>query len=1218
MAANPTSDRRQEAPGIPPASPLGQTLTSLRSRLRRLLVAGSAMRIGAWAIAIVIGLALVDYFLRLPQALRIAQLVVGLMVLAYAAWRFIRPAMRFRPSLTDLALRLERSPLPGATDVRGLLASGVDLASHASDLPSAPPMEQALASEVVRDASARAALVRRLATRIVAPRKVVVAAVAMLLAVGVALGAHLAWPSMATTGVQRILTPWTNASWPKPTQILDVTDAQVHPMGAKLEIAGLLTRTPSAPGKTTVFVRTKVLIPGRDPVETRQRLVSQLRDELRGGRRGELFLGEVSIPPAEDGGAIEGWLEYTLETAHDATPTARVPLVAPPRIRSASVVIDPPAYVSGVSGFEGSGTRDLGPGVDERAVVGPLLAGSHVRMSIAVNKPLPPEANTWVGAFLEACDPAAPAVVRFEERTIELEGVLASTVRLDAHLQDEYGLGMTDEQAVFGLDVVLDEPPSVSILEPLHDQAVLPGAVVRVLAEGRDDVAVRSIALEHQAARLPVGSSSGAAELVGDWTRFASQSLADDTLRQARALADFELTPLALRPGEEVWLTALAEDNFQRDDQRHEVVRSAPRRLVIISETTFVERIRNELNGVRQAAQRIDDRQRDTAGRLSAVGATEGAAQDQRAISEQIRSQQEVLDRLAERLDVNRLDDQALADLIDEARAAAGAAAAASERAAAAVEQAQQADETEAEQAAEAQSEVRDELLRLAEMLDRGQDGWLARRDVERLLEAQQELIQETESVAGRTAGRSLEQLTPQERSELERIALRQQELAERAEQVLDSLSERSRDLSEADPAQAAGLAQASTRGRQDQVADQMRNASQDVQRNQPGRAGGSQQQAADSLSDMLEDINSAERNRDEMLRRALASIIESLESLVAQQRRELQALVAARPARAFDGLAEAQFRVQANTLGVLDQVEQAGGDLALVARMVSDAAEAQGSAVGALRVDPILDDKAEGFENTALQRLEQARDEARRAEQEAAERDQSRRRAELRAAYRGMLEQQVALRSEADPFQGQELSRRDRQRVRTLGEKQRTLRESIAELRAATTELEDAAMFRFAHDRLDADAAAAADGLLTGEVSASTRRRQDSVVRVLQSLVEALAENPQQQDFRDQQGSQQGQGQGGQSGQTPPLFEAIAELKLLRSMQQEAMERTRALDEANEPGSPDLQAELQDVAELQDELMRLGDQLIQKMTRPSGGAPPNPFDGYPNLEGGR
>ena len=95
--------------------------------------------------------------------------------------------------------------------------------------------------------------------------------------------------------------------------------------------------------------------------------------------------------------------------------------------------------------------------------------------------------------------------------------------------------------------------------------------------------------------------------------------------------------------------------------------------------------------------------------------------------------------------------------------------------------------------------------------------------------------------------------------------------------------------------------------------------------------------------------------------------------------------------------------------------------------------------------------------------------------------------------------------------------------------------------------ELTQAAVFSFAHQRLDAATAAAAEALRAATINRTLLRRQDSAVRLLRSLVEALKDLEQDSDeFREGDSSAGGgSGQGGEQ----PLIPPIKELLLLRAL---------------------------------------------------------------------
>src|SRR5207253_2701659 len=80
---------------------------------------------------------------------------------------------------------------------------------------------------------------------------------------------------------------------------------------------------------------------------------------------------------------------------------------------------------------------------------------------------------------------------------------------------------------------------------------------------------------------------------------------------QATVQTSVDLSTFDLRPGDELWLTALAADNYALGDARHEPVKSAPRRLRIIREEDLIEQVRAELAAVRKIAIRLDEEQKE-------------------------------------------------------------------------------------------------------------------------------------------------------------------------------------------------------------------------------------------------------------------------------------------------------------------------------------------------------------------------------------------------------------------------------------------------------------------------------------------------------------------------------------------------------------------------------------------------------------------------------
>jgi vacuolar-type H+-ATPase subunit H len=407
-----------------------------------------------------------------------------------------------------------------------------------------------------------------------------------------------------------------------------------------------------------------------------------------------------------------------------------------------------------------------------------------------------------------------------------------------------------------------------------------------------------------------------------------------------------------------------------------------------------------------------------------------------------------------------------------------------------------------------------------------------------------------------------------------------------------------------------------------------MRQAGKQAQQNQTSQAQRSQQQAEEALEEMLKDLDQVNQNREEQLRRTLASVIETLDGLIRQQEGELGALDAAVKNKAgLAGLDAGMIRLNQNTLGALDLIREGGAEIAPVASLVSRASDAQGSAITELRRPILGATMVREFENRSLNLLTQARDKAKEIEEKAGDREERRKMGELRKAYRAILERQTAIVDETKPLaEAAELSRRDRSLARALGERQETLRLDLAELLSKSQDLQSAKVFDHQHKRLDGSAQRAVAGLNDGEPKRS-RPAQDAVVAGLRAIIEAL-NDPKREEDKFSQGPQEGGGGGGQGGGKKPLIDNLKELRLLRAMQQSLALSTADLS-AGEGRPP--RAVLQELAEDQRSLMRIGEELLNRMQgaqnpeqvieqqigpgRPNPDQPGEPKDGEPKPE---
>ncbi|MHC4447317.1 MAG: coiled-coil domain-containing protein [Planctomycetota bacterium] len=1171
-------------------------LQRLRRRARALLVVQRLSVAGASVLAVLLALVGLDYGLRLPGTFRLVLLAAGIAVLVTTAWRYLWPAVAFRPSLVELALRVERS-LPR---VAGRLASSVEFAMAGAD------QANALAARTVRETQRRwsgesAGTVVTLART--------GRALAALVSVAVIVGSlSAADPDGARTGLLRLFAPYGQTEWPARTGVVSLMDQVldqpgVYPRGQALSLRARVSKGPDD-----------------------QRVSARYRLELDG----EFESWREILLTHQGGGIHERFVDTNAETidvafsTEDArTRTERIVLVPPPEVRRASLTVSPPAYAAGrVEVVE----AELGPGIDERAVTAaPALIGSAVQLRLVLNKPLPVPAaaedrSAWLRSTLGWSDEVLPRFTvepQNPQRWI-LSWALADTQTLNLNLVDRYGL-TNPEPITYRIDAVEDHPPRVTITEPETDEAVLATAVVELAAEARDDVAVASLGLE-AVRELP-------GEAASDAPVWHSAKPVDSPA--ATVESELDLAPLDLAEGDVVVVTGVAEDVFELDGRTHEVVRSPARRLRVISELELASQIRRELSAVRQNAIRAEALQAELQDGVIEEGVQPGLERAQAQIGERVAAQREFVDEIDQRRWRNRLEDEQLASLLARARDLLDFAGRAANRAVGSIAERERqagAEDTrrpdgdpERREAAEedrpiveAQQEVREELADLIELLDRDEDTWVVTRQLEGLLAEQSRLEGETAQLSQETIGRSREDLAPDERSELDQIAERQLELRDQGRNLVDDLRERARAVQEVDPESASGMRSAAETAERRQLSRDMETASERVEQNQLRSARSSQQASEQTLQRMLEALQETKRARAEQLLRQLASLIESIERLIAVQTGELTALAAARESGDFFGRDLAMIRLNQNTQAVAGEARAAGSQARRIARALDRAADAQGAVVTALRAEPRAVGDAEEAEQRSLEQLEEALALAQALQEQVQQEEIQRRRGDLVAAYGKIAEEQKAAGdATVELARNEELDRRQLMEARRIGDTEDQIRLALRDLQDETQEIAEAAVFAHVHRLLDDWLTVISDSLWQGDVGTGVTEQQELVADSLLRLVEALEETlAQPEEFA---GGQQGGG-GPSGGNRPSLIPPVAELKLLRGLQEQVYDQTRDLDSRADLDSDQRSERLRELGQQQGDLRQLGQQMLDRL-RPAAPAPDVP-EAAPDSQG--
>ena len=1111
------------ATALPNGPSVHETLGGSIVRLRRRLIVRSVL----WWIGCIVGVLSLGVGLDMAfhfGAILRWMILVGLVVLgAWGYRRWIGRTLDVVPTPSDLALNLTR-PEPG-------LAAIVDL----PDTINTDPIERALiqaineqSSRHLNQSAARATLRR-------GPMYEMVGIVLGLVLLGIL---SINSPILIQIGARRMLTPWTQAQWPKQFEIHLLEHAQHHPSDRAFLAGAAIGPSLDDPDAS---VRWRLVDAQNQPIINWTTLALNKQNQAGDGQLYDQLLPihTLSANSIPDGTT----LEYRIQTRDDQSPAQRIAIVHPPKLQRVESIITLPEYAKGLD-VSGSrfivGQHTLNP---PSLSLGPILAGSSVNLRWVFDSPV------------SESDSGLPV-----SNTIEKTIAPSQSDRFDIHVTDQYGLDPRGSLDIF-VQIVSDAPPEATITNPSTDLVVGQRAVIQVDGLVTDDLGLSSAAID----RVIIGNPTETTQIF---------EINPDRLQRQSVTAQLDLEQLNLEPGHSIEIIAIGTDIGGL------VGRSPPRVLRIVEDQAIIELVETQLGSISEILRRLDDRQREL---IAKTHNSPVSPNDQSALTEQLQSRIESIDALEQQLEQSRIRDPQLSPMLKALDRGLSAATDQSERASRSLER------EHTPQALQQMQAVRDQLEGAMTMLDRGQDTWMARRAIEELRAKVQELLEDTQQLGKHTAGKSMDELTQDQRSMLQKILDKQRQTANDARETLDGLDQQANALDQNNPTGAQGIRDAATQGRNSGIEEQLAQAGEEIAQNQTSSAAGTQQQVLEELDNMLEQIEQAEKKRDSALRRKLASLIESIKAIIDDQNHELARIDQGKP-----NLDQPLIALRTNTLAIRDEAAAAYPETQSIADSLTRATESQSKAIVALRAEPVDLNLARQSELAALVHLQSALDEAQRQDEAAADRQAQKLRDQLKEHYQSALETQSQITIQTQPMIGQQLTRRQRAKARQLSNQEDTLNTQLRDMLDQTTELRDAPIFSLAHDQMELLLHAISKDLKERSLDHRIVQDQQSVAMILSALVEVLGDSPQpeSEDFEDGQNADGG-GQGG--GGPEPVIPPIAQLRLLRSLQQLTAIQTRALNESDAPDP----ARIDQTGQLQRDLADKGLQLIKDMNQP-------------------
>ena len=504
------------------------------------------------------------------------------------------------------------------------------------------------------------------------------------------------------------------------------------------------------------------------------------------------------------------------------------------------------------------------------------------------------------------------------------------------------------------------------------------------------------------------------------------------------------------------------------------------------------------------------------------------------------------------------------------------------------------------------QKAIADELQNMLAGLSRFDEVKDAVKDAKSLLRQQEQAMKEAAEAAGKPdmAGKTPDALSPESKAELGNQAAKQNEIAKGLQNLEAKLDNMASKLDATNPLAARALKDAAEQTRKQATAAKMGEVADQLDKNQMGQARAGQEQARRDLKKMIEEIE--DRRGKELsrlvaeLKAAEAELKKMRDKQAANLKKTQQARQEPDPQKRADELkrlAKEQKQLEEDLkkqMAKLSKMNNQAGS-----KPGQKAAEAMAKAQGNLDQDQ--GEQAEGEEEEALEDLKQAQKEVANARKEAEEQLAMEQIAKMADALKSIGERQDKMVEETTRYEKAraendgKLSLAQRTGVKDLGRVQAGLKDEAMELIDRLGE--GAPVFGLTLKKAAGGMEDAARRLQALKTDEATVRSEKLASARFQQLVDSLkpdkAKNGGQQPQGEGQGGEGAQPKGGGDG-----IPAAAQIKMLRSLQQELNERTDFYDELlrrHKELNPEQTAELEKLHEDQGTLA----DLVRDLTKP-------------------
>ena len=517
---------------------------------------------------------------------------------------------------------------------------------------------------------------------------------------------------------------------------------------------------------------------------------------------------------------------------------------------------------------------------------------------------------------------------------------------------------------------------------------------------------------------------------------------------------------------------------------------------------------------------------------------------------------------------------------------------------------------------AEAQSQQTrslESLTDLQELLSEWRDRRDISKDLTSVISEQEKVQQEAAEMAQQTMSKSSAELSQQDKAELNKLAARQRRVAEQLDQFRKQIDKTSNSLQKNDPDTAEKLNEVERGLDEQSTASKLQEAADRIAENQMGAAADVQQKAIDSLHEIERMMKQKPNEDTEQFLKQTQEALEEFQQLrdeqqnLAEQAQELNQIQ--------DELEKKQR--QDELIEKQEELEErmAKAERKLERLRLRSAAEAAHRA--RKRLNEMMKNVQEADDGEEMQEaMEEALDDLEQVERELVlekriaqerlafeqlEKIEDRLKA-LKTRQETVIQETVRL----DEAQ-QERETLSRGQLRTLKDLTETERSLQAEAEQMSQQMASAEVFALVLKRLGRSMKLAADRLSDRQTNGATQSLEQDAIRKIDSLLAVLKQEKKKQDQQDKPQEQpeelanEPQEREEKPAEAEPpgdLLPQLAQLKLLKSLQEEYLERTEMLDKFRDKEGklPEaMMAEKNDLAREQIELADFARNLIAK-----------------------